>query len=256
MTAIHSTIIDRTALSGPALRLHLLELYLTGNDMPDQALPMAQAAEQWILGASTVEPLTDAEMEELRAEIYGQAAAPANTQQAATLDAIRQAAAAGDVITSVLVAERIGCSLPTARKYIGELVDAGLVVNHGTRTSPKYALADQPAPVAELDGYTDPVDTAPQPVITRKPAADPAPAMPARAVLPEDKLRQTPEAASHVNMETVAQWLRANGCKSLTEEAPGCWSLEGAVLSDKDLLKRANKARKTLNLPSFSVRGV
>lgn len=41
-----------TALAGPALRLHLLELYLRNTDMPDMALSLAQAAERWIAGAA------------------------------------------------------------------------------------------------------------------------------------------------------------------------------------------------------------
>lgn len=395
MTAINSTV-DGTSLSGPALRLHLLELYLDGNDMPDQALALAQDAERWILAGMGAEDIPDdgainwaerrekllrwwlagktvsemevefcaaksaihsaakrygisavfrrgsrgylyytpvpldaplpAEAQQLLGNNYLRAkhkdlldvlrsassegvtlagrqlaerlgcsqvtaslhvrelieaglvantgtsgrpsyvvveevdhvATPVQPQQAATLAVVRQIAAAGEVITSMLVAERLGCNLDAARKYIAELVDDGLVLNHGSQTRPKYALADQPAPVAEPDGAADIEEAAPQPdpVVVRKPAADPAPALSARAMLPEDKLRQTPEAASHVDMETVVAWLRANGCKSLTEEAPGCWSLEGAVLADRDLLKRANKARKALKLPPFSVRGV
>lgn len=45
-----------TALSGPALRMHLLELFLDAADFPDQVLPLAQAAEAWISGHNVPAP--------------------------------------------------------------------------------------------------------------------------------------------------------------------------------------------------------
>lgn len=48
-----------TALAGPALRMHLLELFLDAADFPDQVLPLAQAAEAWITGNVVSDPEED-----------------------------------------------------------------------------------------------------------------------------------------------------------------------------------------------------
>lgn len=322
MTAIHSTIIDDTALSGPALRLHLLELYLDGSDMPDQALALAQAAERWVLGDVTGDDipviihgdeknddaidwhqqrekllrwwLAGKKISEMEKEFgagksaihsaakrYGFSATfrrgsrgflyytpvpldaplPPEAQQLLDMDflrvkhkdlltIIRSVSGEGVTLSGRLLADRLGCSQVTASIHVRELIDAGLVANTGTSSKPNYVVIEDAGNLA--------VAHLPEPPVTPKTTAEPVrpqPA-PAREMLPEDKLRLSPEADAHVDMDTVVQWLSANGCKALSEEAPGFWFLEGAVLSDRDLLKRANRARKALKLPMFSVRGM
>lgn len=83
--------------------------------------------------------------------------------------------------------------------------------------------------------------------------AAPKPA-PARPQLPEDRLRSVVDPNGvPADLETVEIWLRNNGCK-LVVESPGLYFCDGAMLTSTELVKRANKARKGLKLPPFSVR--
>lgn len=83
--------------------------------------------------------------------------------------------------------------------------------------------------------------------------AAPKPA-PARSQLPEDRLRSVVDPNGvPADLETVEIWLRNNGCK-LVVESPGLYFCDGAMLTSTELVKRANKARKGLKLPPFSVR--
>ncbi|MEW5728463.1 MAG: hypothetical protein AB1918_11610 [Pseudomonadota bacterium] len=77
------------------------------------------------------------------------------------------------------------------------------------------------------------------------------------ATLPEDRLRgglAEPEGAP-ADMETVETWLAANGCKvSHAQEIGGEYRCDGKLMTGRELLALANRARKSVNLPPFVVR--
>lgn len=77
------------------------------------------------------------------------------------------------------------------------------------------------------------------------------------ATLPEDRLRAGPAEpeGAPADMETVETWLAANGCKvSHVQEVGGEYRCDGKLMTARELLTLANRARKSVNLPPFVVR--
>jgi hypothetical protein len=260
-------IANTTALAGPALRLHLLELFLAESDMPDQALPMAQAAEAWITGDESVPDmprhghlLLDEEVHQAKEDGVDQ------PEQAAAVVAQPDAGDApapvsrGDKKASLIacfsegletreICERLGMPAGTvtgcAAKYGWSA--AWREARERRRATP--VAAPQAPAVEEAEAPAAPASA---PVIAPKP--QPASEQALVRDLPEDRLRRMPAPVdAPADMEAVETWLRNNGSK-LVVEAPGLYFCDGAMLTATELVKRANKARKALHLPPFTVR--
>jgi len=176
------------------------------------------------------------------------------------LDMVRSLVAQGERITGASLARYMGCSQVTGSRRLAGLEAAGHVRRTGTGAGTCYELvteasaaADEaPAPAPKL------TITLPPPACSTS-APRPAPKPAGRETLPEDVLRGSPidpdpAPASAADIDTVVEWLVAQGDK-IEPGTGGTWRMAGSPRwSDRDLLNRANAKRERLGLPPFSLR--
>ena len=164
---------------------------------------------------------------------------------------------AGD--RTAAMADHFRASKPTMARALA-VAGISTTFRRGAGGRPEYEPlpADAPLPPEAVALLGDlPVEVAPPPPSEpSSPAPTPAPE---RAILPEDALarRDTPVDAAPADMETVEIWLAANGCKvSRAQEVGGEYRCDGTLMTTRELLAMANRARRSVNLPPFAVRRI
>lgn len=228
--------------TGPALRLRLLELYLSTGGAPETALTQAQAAERWVAGDGP---------QAARSVVPGQAWTFSHRSLADVSETDDGATSVDDLIgprrQELLQMWQSGCSIvpdmtrhfQASRATLNRALQVTGIATDYPRAPQGHPRPQLSPPVAEVAQPAQSLTPAPDVIIRRRSA-------------PKATVN---DPAAPADMETVVSWLRSNRC-TVTMEAEGLYCCDGAVMTSPELLRRANKARKALQLPPFTVRKI